>query len=134
MSQKKWQEWVTHITKTLKLKRPFELSIAVVGDTAMRRLNKTYRGKDSVTDVLSFGEIDSSDMHAQQQELLGEIIICYPQAVRQAKKAGHSISEELKLLLTHGFLHLLGHDHIKSADAKKMRNLEEKILGKTMII
>jgi len=107
-----------------------EISLALVGDAAMRRLNRIYRGKDQVTDVLSFGAHDQAkNFRFCGPEYLGEIIIAYPQARRQAKIAKHSLDSELSLLLTHGFLHLLGLDHEKSKkDAQLMEKLQAKIV------
>ena len=69
----------------------------------MRRLNRDFRGKDRTTDVLSFPD--------GEQERLGDIAICAPAARRQARRRGHAASRETRLLLLHGFLHLLGYDH-----------------------
>ncbi|NUM25728.1 MAG: rRNA maturation RNase YbeY [Candidatus Buchananbacteria bacterium] len=122
-----WRSYLKPIEAALKLKKPLEISIGIVGDAAIKKLNKIYRHKDKVTDVLSFGE--TNQLAGGNKNYLGEIIICYPQAVRQAKKAGHPLNRELQLLFTHGFLHLLGYDHEKDSDAEVMEGLEEKILG-----
>lgn len=91
----------------------------------MRRLNFHYRGKDKVTDVLSFG----SSAKVPASGYLGEIVICYPQVVRQAKKFKHSVSAETQKLFIHGILHLFGHDHEKASEAVVMEALEEKIIA-----
>ena len=104
-----------------------EISIAFVNDCEIKKLNKQYRGKNKVTDVLSF--IYQIPDTKYKIPLNGEIIICYPQAVRQAKEGGHSVEEEIKLLLVHGLLHLCGYDHEKSLkEAKKMENLQSQIV------
>ena len=118
------KEWLNKIVKqtlgTVGAKNT-EISIAFVGDKKMRKLNKTWRGKDKVTDVLSFTY--------RAEPLVGEIIICLPQAARQAGECGHSVKEEIKVLLVHGLLHLAGYDHEKSAQqAKLMENLQNKIV------
>lgn len=92
-----------------------ELSVAFVSESEMRRLNKQWRGKDKVTDVLSFEDV-------------GEILICYPQARRQAAELGHSTRDELVFLLVHGVLHVFGYDHERPSDAKRMFPLQTKIL------
>lgn len=98
------------------------VSLALVGDKKMRELNKKYRRKNKVTDVLAFGDWEEKDF-------LGELIICLPQARRQAKQYGVSVKQELARLVVHGFLHLTGFDHERSkAAAKKMFGLQEKIL------
>lgn len=77
-------------------------------------MNKAYRGKDKVTDVLSFQE--------------GEILLCYAQAKRQAAELGHSVRDENIFLLVHGLLHVFGYDHEKPADARRMFPLQKRIL------
>lgn len=124
---KLWRKWLKNIEKTLKIKKKTEISIAVVGDKEIKRLNRIYRGKNQATDVLSFGATGSS-AEFPANNYLGEIVICYPQSAKQAKKIGHSANQEIELLLAHGFLHLLGYDHEKPAEAKKMRELERRIL------
>ncbi|MDD2807823.1 MAG: rRNA maturation RNase YbeY [Patescibacteria group bacterium] len=118
---KVWRQWLNNIDQVVKI-GPRELSVAVVGDMVMRRLNKTYRGQDKITDVLSFGE------ESRRSTYLGEVIICYPRAVQQAKKFNHSTATEFKKLLVHGVLHLMGYNHEIDADAEVMESLEDKIM------
>ncbi len=92
-----------------------EVSIAFIAEKEIRRLNKTWRGKDTVTDVLSF-------------EDPAEVLLSYEQAARQAVQMGHSTRDEIIFLLVHGVLHVMGHDHERPVDAKKMFSLQEKIL------
>jgi len=101
--------------KALRLRKPAVLSVAFVSEQTIRALNKQYRGKDKVTDVLSF-----EDVH--------EILICYPQAKRQARQMGHSVRNEIVFLLVHGVLHAFGYDHIRPADANKMFPMQARIL------
>ncbi len=126
-----------------------EISLAIVGDGRIRKLNKMYRGKNRVTDVLAFENksvipylakafprlkknkdiefIDPPD----NIKRLGEIILCYPQAKKQAKLLNHSLEKELIILLIHGMLHLLGYDHeISAKKAKEMEDMENIILEK----
>jgi len=99
-----------------RLDKGQDISLVFVGDAPMKELNKKYRGKNMVTDVLSFEE-------------LNEIFICLPQAQRQARELKVSINCELTRLLTHGIVHLAGYEHAKSArEAKRMFRVEEKIL------
>ncbi|HZR24373.1 MAG TPA: rRNA maturation RNase YbeY [Vicinamibacterales bacterium] len=93
------------------------LSIALVSDVEMRKLNKRYRRKDSVTDVLSFPGAP-----------LGDIVIARGVARRQAREAGHDVTVELKVLALHGLLHLLGYDHER--DHGEMRRLERRLRRK----
>jgi len=107
-------------TKALRVSKPATVSIAFVSPAEMKKLNKAWRGKDGITDVLSFGDIKKGDD--------GEILISYEQAARQAKQLGHSTRDEIMFLLVHGVLHLYGYDHMKPADAKKMFPLQTRIL------
>jgi len=96
-----------------------ELSITFVDNLKIKELNKTYREKDEVTDVLSF-PID--------EELLGEVIISLPRAVEQAEDYGHSLRREVAFLMVHGLLHIIGYDHKNNADKTEMRQAEEEFL------
>jgi probable rRNA maturation factor len=102
-----------------------ELSIALVSDAQIKRLNKLYRNKDKPTDVLSFpiGE------KVEDWLILGDIVISVDTAKRQAQELGHSLEEELKRLLVHGLVHLLGYDHeLGGEEEKKFFELEEFVL------
>lgn len=92
-----------------------ELSLVIAGAAMMKRLNKTFRGKNALTDVLSFD--------------YGEIIICYPLAKRQAREHGVSAAAEIVLLFVHGLLHILGFEHKSLRDRQKMARAEKQILG-----
>jgi len=85
------------------------ISIAFVGDTVIRRLNKSYRAKDKITDILSF-DGDGDD--------LGEIVIDYAQIKRQSKKYSKSVQDELVFILVHGLLHLIGYNDQIEKDRK----------------
>ena len=106
------------VSRGLRSRKDTNVSIALVSASEMRRLNKEWRGKDALTDVLSFG-----DEHGN-----GEILISYEQARIQAKQLGHSTRDELAFLIVHGLLHLHGYDHERPADAKKMFPLQTRIL------
>jgi probable rRNA maturation factor len=95
-------------------------AVRFVGDRTMRRLNRVFRGKDATTDVLSFpGAASPEGRH------LGDVVVSVPQAVRQAAELGHSPGRELRLLLLHGVLHCLGHDH--ESDDGEMDRLERRL-------
>ena len=96
-----------------------DVSVAFVSEGEMRKLNKQWRGKNKVTDVLSFGEKGN-----------GEVLISYAQAQRQGKEMGHSTRDEILFLLVHGVLHLSGYDHERPTDAKKMFPLQTEILNR----
>lgn len=110
--------------KELKITRMQLVSLAFVPPNRIKQLNKLYRRKDSVTDVLSF-----TNAPTIKGEAIGEIIICPAQAKKQAKAFGQSFQKEVNRLVLHGYLHLLGYDHIKKAEAKIMESVEKKILN-----
>ena len=104
-----------------------ELSLSIVTDRAIRRLNRTWRRKDKPTDVLSFPAGEMPDTGAPK--LLGDVVISLDTARRQAREYRRPLDEELDRYLAHGILHLLGHDHLKRPEARKMASLEEALLG-----
>jgi probable rRNA maturation factor len=97
-----------------------QVTIALVTDAVMRRLNRQYRGADKATDVLSF-PADASP----KTEFLGDLAIARGVAARQARAQGHSTRVEIRVLALHGLLHLLGYDH--EVDAGEMARLEERL-------
>ena len=102
-----------------------ELSLALIGNPEMQKLNAQYRRKDYPTDVLSF-PIEETLPAAHR--LLGDVIISVQMARRQARERGRTTDEEMATLLVHGIVHLLGYDHERSAkDARAMKRLENKI-------
>lgn len=104
------------------------LSILLTDDAQIQELNREYRDFDAPTDVLSF------DVHERDPETgflyLGEIIVSMPYAAKQAQKSGHSLEAEVQLLVVHGVLHLLGHDHAKAKEKAKMWATQAKILAR----
>ncbi|MBI2633177.1 MAG: rRNA maturation RNase YbeY [Parcubacteria group bacterium] len=103
-----------------KMKIKKEASIVFVDDAHIRKLNKHYLHHDRITDVLSFMVNDN--------KMIGEIFICAPQMIRQARRYKTSVKVELKRLLAHGILHLIGYDHIKVGERKMMRVKEKELL------
>ena len=118
---------------------PYEVSLVFTDSEAVQRLNRDYRGIDEPTDVLAFymlpqREVDDYFALPPDGVLhLGEVIISYPQAVKQAKVQGHSVEQELALLIIHGILHFLGYDHEQPEEGKRMRGREEELLGKYLL-
>lgn len=124
-----------------------EVGLVIAGEERVRELNRNYRGLDEATDVLSFPffKFPTSTPHPRGGGLekaafnfvtppdgvlhLGEVIVCYPQAARQAQEQGHSLGRELALLVIHGVLHLLGYDHEEPEQEREMRAREEAALG-----
>ena len=106
-----------------------ELSVLFVGDHAMRRLNRTWRGKDSTTDVLAFSFREGKFGNIQST-MLGDIVLSVPRARFQARAAGHTLTREIERLLIHGLTHLLGYDHERGAkEARRMERKERQLLN-----
>ncbi|MBS4199709.1 rRNA maturation RNase YbeY [Bacillus sp. FJAT-49732] len=124
---------LNYAAKEEKVEDGTELSIMIVSNDEIQKINKEYRGKDYATDVISFAmeelgedelEIKGSDM----PRMLGDIIISIDKAKEQSIEYGHSFTRELGFLTIHGFLHLLGYDHIEEADEKKMFKRQNELL------
>ena len=105
-----------------------ELSILLCDDATIHPLNRDYRGKDKPTDVLSFAQREG-DFAFIDDNLLGDVIISMDTTIRQANERNHSIETELRILLVHGILHLLGYDHIEDDEAEIMESKERDILA-----
>jgi rRNA maturation RNase YbeY len=105
-----------------------ELSVVLVDDRRMRRLNREYRGRDRSTDVLSFAQQEGPA--GAPAGLLGDVVISVPATRRQARERGVPLADEGDRLLVHGVLHLLGYDHEGStAEARRMQRRERALLG-----
>ena len=118
---------------------PYEVSLVFTDSETVQRLNRDYRGVDRPTDVLAFYMLTQKEANSffalppDGVLRLGEVIISYPQAAEQAKEQGHSVEQELALLIIHGILHLLGYDHEQPEEEKRMRGREEELLGKCLL-
>lgn len=108
------------VARGMRRTRPARLSVAFVSPQDIRRLNRAYRKKDKVTDVLSFPLADGA--------CDGEVLICYARAKAQARDHGYTTREEIVTLLVHGALHVFGYDHETPRDAKRMFPLQSRIL------
>lgn len=104
-----------------------DLTIVIGDDAQLRQLNHQFLGVDAPTDVLSF-PADFSDPESEAP-YLGDIIISYPRAEAQAATGGHDPTAELQLLVVHGVLHLLGHDHAEPAEKTRMWAAQSEILA-----
>ena len=102
-----------------------EVSIALVDDSAMRRLNRTFRHRNKTTDVLTFPADSSYADPRNDARPLGDIVISVEQARRQAAQEKHSLGTEVRYLIVHGVLHALGYDH--ETDNGEMNELELQI-------
>ncbi len=126
-----------YMRKTIKhLKRDsnFILEVIIVDEASILAINNEFRGKNQVTDVISFALDDEVEGEITVinggKRLLGTIIICGPVAQRQAIEYNHSLDREMKFLFVHGLLHLLGYDHIEEEQEKEMFSLQDKLIGK----
>jgi len=135
---KRWlRQLVKESLRAHSLEAQVELSLLVTDDATVRELNRTYRGKDKATDVLSFaleadrrgGAAAGFVMPPGEMVHLGEVIVSYPKAVEQAAERLHPVEDELALLVVHGVLHLLGYDHDKPGREREMRSLEHRVLS-----
>lgn len=105
------------------------VDVTFVSLNEIKKINKLYRNKNNVTDVISF----AFDESISSNQILGEIYICLEKAKQQAKEFNHSLKRELCFLFVHGLLHLYGYDHINKKDEEIMFNLQSKILEKCKI-
>jgi probable rRNA maturation factor len=110
-----------------------EVSITFVSNERIQEINREYRDKDKPTDVISFameelGEGEMELIGADMPRVLGDIIISIPKAIEQAEEYGHSFLRELGFLAVHGFLHLLGYDHMTEQEEKEMFTRQKEIL------
>ncbi len=108
-----------------------EVSLTFVSGEEIRALNRDYRGVDKVTDVLSFPQYeDFNEIPEQGEILLGDVVICREQAIKQAGELGHSKEREIVYLFIHSICHLLGYDHMAEGDKREMRSKEEEVMAK----
>ena len=117
------------------------VTITLTNANNIRKINKEYRNIDRATDVLSFPMFEKDELKEkirnkkfEHEDVLGDIIISIPKVEEQAKEYGHGFERELSYMIVHGFYHLMGYDHIKEEDKKKMRPKEEKILNDLNIL
>ena len=112
--------------------RPIELAIVLSNDSAIRALNRNWRGKNAPTNVLSFPAATPGKARSASP-YVGDIVIAYQTTAREAVAEGKPFNHHLTHLAIHGFLHLLGYDHENDRDAQKMERLERKILKRLAI-
>ena len=127
LPQKKLARLVKYILVSENKK--FEVNVILTGSRKIQSLNKTYRGQDKPTDVLSF--VPEENEEPPPFKPLGEIYVSVPVARRQAKQAGHSLTRELLFLTSHGCLHLCGYTHETDAKYSAMMTASEKALKRS---
>lgn len=106
-----------------------EISVLLTDDPAVQELNKTYRGMDKPTNVLSFAALDDEEEPIVDPMLLGDIVVAFETTKREAEEQKISTKDHLFHLIVHGVLHLIGYDHIEDDEAAEMEALEIKILA-----
>ncbi|MFQ6026515.1 MAG: rRNA maturation RNase YbeY [Dehalococcoidia bacterium] len=127
-----------------------QVSLLITDDDTVQELNRVYRGLDEVTDVLSFSASHAGHWEGEESQVLaatedsafptfilppeelppwGEVIVSYPQICRQAQQRNEPVERELALLIVHGVLHLVGHDHLEPEETSRMQALERAALA-----
>lgn len=130
--------WLENIAKQVLTAQAssneIEVGLLLIGQKKIQRLNRQYRNIDEPTDVLSFGMLPTGQgaevtfPSPDGVQHLGEVIISYPQAVKQAEESQHSTKREIVILIIHGILHLLGYDHETPEEESTMRARESETL------
>ena len=126
---------VAHVLDVQGISYPTEVGVLITGDDRVAELNRRYRGMEGTTDVLSFsmdGEPVGEAFVSPPDGLLnlGDLIISYPQAERQAREQGHPVRDEVAFLTVHGTFHLLGYDHQEPGEAELMEEMETRALAR----
>ena len=123
INARQWREFAEQALQAIGTKKT-NASIVFVGDEAIKKLNRQFRGKNYATDVLSFPS-EPEAFEVDQQKQLGEVVISVQRAAAQARNNGLSFANEMKQLILHGLLHLSGYDH--ETDKGEMNRLELKL-------
>lgn len=112
INRKKIKSVVNYVLEDQGITSPVEISIAIVGDRKMRALNKKYRGKDKTANILEFPLSEGESTHLPSDiTRLGDIVISYPELIREAAEQEMLVDERMEELVAHGMLHLLGIHH-----------------------
>ena len=133
LPQDKLQEWISSVLKEVE-RHGFSLSLLFTDDEKIQELNRDFRGKDMATDVLSFSQMEGEEF-GFENHFLGDIVIAVPYVTKQAQGLGHSVFEEVRYLILHGILHLMGYDHDENEDCEMSRlekSIYKKLTGETV--
>ena len=124
------EQYYQKTLEILQIEDNYVLSLIICGPITIKRINRDYRNKDAVTDVISFALLDNEDAVEYEDCIeLGDIFINRQRVFSQAKEYGHSVKREFVFLFVHGLLHLLGYDHMNKEDEEKMFSLQRQIVG-----
>ena len=127
LEEKELKKLIKYALKYMNLKN-VSFSVIFVDNNKIHKLNKDYRNIDRPTDVITFRLADYEEVMCGKINILGDVYISLDKAKEQAIEYGHSYLRELSFLLIHGFLHLLGYDHMNEEDEKEMFQLQDVIL------
>lgn len=117
-----------------KVKSKMFFNVIFVDNDKIQQINRDYRDIDKVTDVITFALMENQDeVFKGAERELGDVFICVERALEQAKDYGHSIEREIGFLSVHGYLHLIGYDHMNKEDEEVMFKLQEEILAKAKL-
>ncbi len=122
-----YEKLTDYITKYMKVEDA-HFNVIFVDNDKIHEINKEYRNIDKETDVISFALEDDKTFNTSEFRFLGDIYISIDRAISQAEEYGHSLKREICFLITHGFLHLLGYDHMEKEEEEEMFKLQEEIL------
>ena len=129
---KKYIKLIKKVLKSEKNKMFF--NVIFVDNDKIQQINRDYRGIDRVTDVITFALMESEEALVKGAEKeLGDVFICIDRAIEQAGSYGHSIEREMGFLAVHGYLHLLGYDHMNEIDEVVMFSKQDEILAAAKI-
>ena len=130
---KEYKTIIRSVFKNVKDKRYF--NIIFVDKDKIQQINNDYRGINKVTDVITFALMENQDeIFMEAINELGDVFICIDRAIEQANDYGHSIEREIGFLAVHGYLHLIGYDHMSEEDEKIMFGKQEEILVKAKLL
>lgn len=130
------KEVLSRLGEIFKIEKNTEVSVVLTNNAFIHELNRTYRNIDAPTDILSFALDESDDEENFSEDVphaLGDLILSVERAKEQAVEYEHSLRREVAFLLVHGFLHLLGYDHIEEVDRLKMEEKQAELMNELKI-
>ena len=129
---KEYKKLIRNVLKSEKNDKYF--NVIFVTSDRIRQINNDYRGIDKVTDVISFALMENQDeLFMEAIDELGDVFICIERAIEQANDYNHSVEREMGFLAVHGYLHLMGYDHMNPEDEKIMFGKQDEILNKAKL-
>ena len=126
------KDFINYALEKLQLKNVM-FNVIIVDNESIHKINKEYRNIDRETDVITFALEDNEEVNEEEHRLLGDVCISVDKAKSQALEYGHTIKREICFLAVHGFLHLLGFDHMNKHDEEIMFSKQELILNEANI-